>query len=94
MVKRKKGEAVVDDALDTSVEFGAVGGVVSQLIQEATGAPESGRVDDALVLFMRWSVSGQVSQEMSRSKIVLSARVRASDALFLKLTSRWRCAIR
>jgi hypothetical protein len=62
--------------------------------QEVTDALESGRVDDTLVLFSLWSVSGQVSQEMSRSKIAFSARVTASEALFLKLTNRCRYAIR
>ena len=62
--------------------------------QEVTGEPESGRVGDTLLRFMLRSASGHVSQEISRSKIVFSARVRASEALFLKLTNRWRCAIR
>lgn len=62
--------------------------------QEGTGEPESWSAGDLPSLVMLGLPSDHVSQEMSRSKIVLSARVRASDALFLKLTNRCRWAIR
>src|SRR5574337_284544 len=62
--------------------------------QEVTGAPESESAGDPLSRVMLGSASGHVSQEISRSKIAFSARVTASEALFLKLTNRWRCAIR